>query len=148
MSWTSRTPPPPSYVETNLPVVLSIIIPPILLVASYYARKWYLADKLKRTGIGKGAPGFQTNVRQVRITPAIAERLRRGEQVSPEEIEAASRATDNAPPPPRPRPYGDIVEVDLRGQNNATSEEEEEEANEWVPEHITKKKSKGKGKRR
>ncbi|KAL1702106.1 hypothetical protein EV121DRAFT_293663 [Schizophyllum commune] len=145
MSFNSRTPPPPSYVETNLPVILGIVFPPLILVVSWYARKWYLADKLKRTGIGKGAPGFQTGVRQVRITPEIAERLRRGEDVSPAEIEAASRAADAAPPPPPPRPYGDIVEVDLRGQNNTTSEDE---PNEWVSEHITKKKSKAKGKRR
>ncbi|KAL1747178.1 hypothetical protein HDZ31DRAFT_32431 [Schizophyllum fasciatum] len=143
MSWDSRTAPPST--ETSFPVILGIVIPPIILIVSWYARKWYLADKLKRTGIGKGAPGFQTGIRQVRITPEIAARLRRGEEVSPAEIEAASRAADAAPPAPPPRPYGDIVEVDLRGQTNTTSEDE---PNEWVSEQITKKKGKGKGKRK
>ena len=36
------------------------------------------------------APGFQTSVAQIRVTPEIAARLRRGERVSPEEIAAAS----------------------------------------------------------
>ncbi|KDN52532.1 hypothetical protein K437DRAFT_272398 [Tilletiaria anomala UBC 951] len=42
-----------------------------------------------RTGIGRGAPGFQTNVAKVAIPPDIAARIRAGEDVSAEEITQA-----------------------------------------------------------
>ncbi|KAF9014361.1 hypothetical protein BDZ89DRAFT_1142397 [Hymenopellis radicata] len=71
-----------------------IVIPPALLISAYFARKWYLARRLRVHGIGKGAPGFQTGVRRVRVTPEIAARIQRGEEVSPEEI-AASIAVPN-----------------------------------------------------
>ncbi|PWZ01926.1 hypothetical protein BCV70DRAFT_157528 [Testicularia cyperi] len=41
------------------------------------------------TGLGRGAPGFQTGVKRMAVTPEIAARMRAGEQVSAEEIEAA-----------------------------------------------------------
>ncbi|EEB98874.1 hypothetical protein MPER_01543, partial [Moniliophthora perniciosa FA553] len=61
--------------------------------AAWFARKWYLARRLKVHGIGKGAPGFQTNVRRVRITPEIAARLRR-EEVSLRDSTASTLAEE------------------------------------------------------
>lgn len=40
------------------------------------------------------AEGFQTGVRRIRVTPEIAARLKLGEDVSPEEIAAASVKMD------------------------------------------------------
>lgn len=60
-----------------------------LVPLGLFLRSWLARRKLARTGIGRGAPGFQTSVRQISVTPEIAARLRRGEHVSPEEIAAA-----------------------------------------------------------
>ncbi|KAF8333665.1 hypothetical protein F5887DRAFT_1139855 [Amanita rubescens] len=125
-----------------------IIIPPVLLTAGYFARKWYLAWRLKKHGIGKGAPGFQTNVKKIRVIPDIAARIRRGEEVSPEEIaEAAARAEKmrrgdqdtsssilDRPP---------LVE---RVEKLADSDKDSS-ANEWLPESVTKPKKRGKARR-
>jgi hypothetical protein len=113
-----------------------------LLVSAYFIRRWYKSYQLRVYGIGRGgtsiylislpllllfsykethnppltAKGFQTSVGKVRITPEIAERIQRGEDVSPAEIEAASKKMDEleklgqlppstpqkkAPPPPQ-----------------------------------------------
>jgi hypothetical protein len=48
--------------------------------------------KLRETGIGKGAPAFITNVRKVAIPAHLAARIRRGEEVSGEEVTAALEA--------------------------------------------------------
>ncbi|GAA6058932.1 hypothetical protein JCM10212_002884 [Sporobolomyces blumeae] len=45
-----------------------------------------------KTGIGRGAPGFQTGVRKVAIPPALAARIRAGEDVSAEEVTEALEA--------------------------------------------------------
>jgi len=85
------------------------------------------------------APGFQTNVRQIRVTPEIAARLRRGEQVSPEEIAAASAEAEkqanstSEEPAPRARSASPVA-------SNS--------ANEWLPENLTTPKKRGKGKRK
>lgn len=42
-----------------------------------------------KTGLGRGAPGFQTNVRRVAVPPEIMARIRAGEDVSAEEITKA-----------------------------------------------------------
>ncbi|GAA6012886.1 hypothetical protein JCM11491_006213 [Sporobolomyces phaffii] len=42
-----------------------------------------------QTGIGRGAPGFQTGVKRVQIPPELAARIRAGEDVSAEEVTAA-----------------------------------------------------------
>ncbi|BGP56138.1 hypothetical protein JCM8202_005905 [Rhodotorula sphaerocarpa] len=44
------------------------------------------------TGIGRGAPGFQTGVKRVAVPPALAARIRAGEDVSAEEVTAAIEA--------------------------------------------------------
>lgn len=45
-----------------------------------------------KTGIGRGAPGFQTGVKRVAIPPALAARIRAGEEVSAEEVTEAIEA--------------------------------------------------------
>jgi hypothetical protein len=42
-----------------------------------------------KTGLGRGAPGFQTGVKKVAIPPELAARIRAGEEVSAEEVTAA-----------------------------------------------------------
>ncbi|KAF8899807.1 hypothetical protein CPB84DRAFT_1780032 [Gymnopilus junonius] len=138
------------------PSLLWVTLPPVLLISAYYVRKWYLARQLNLYGIGKGAPGFQTNVRRVRVTPEIAARIRRGEDVSPAEIEAASRAADeeeerqklssspNSASPVVGLPRGVIEERDDRHSING---KENGSVNEWLPESITKPSKRKKGRR-
>ncbi|KAF8962281.1 hypothetical protein BDZ97DRAFT_1920568 [Flammula alnicola] len=147
----------------DYPSLLLVAIPPVVLLSAYYVRKWYLARRLRLYGIGKGAAGFQTNVRRVRVTPDIAARIRRGEDVSPAEIEAASRAADereaaegksatngsaesNSQPFQGGLPRGIIEERDDR---HLIKEEEEtaSSSNEWLPDSITKPSKRKKGRR-
>lgn len=115
------------------------------------------------------AKGFQTNVQRVRVTPEIAARIRRGEDVSPAEIEAASRAADekearegtsasvrgNASSPGAYMgglPRGVIEERDDRHLNGAApsssaSSKGDDSANEWLPESITKPSKRKKARR-
>ncbi|KAH9477970.1 hypothetical protein JR316_0010203 [Psilocybe cubensis] len=149
----------------DYPSLLWITLPPIFLVGAYYVRKWYLARRLRLYGIGKGAKGFQTNVQRVRVTPEIAARIRRGEDVSPAEIEAASRAADerearegSAVKTSSPGahvgglPRGVIEERDDRHLNGvapspSTSVKGDNSANEWLPESITKPSKRKKSRR-
>jgi hypothetical protein len=111
------------------------------------------------------ADGFQTNVRRVRVTPEIAARIRRGEDVSPAEIEAASRAADererlekassssSSPPPQRARSplqhrvFEERDDRHLIGKDTGKEEEPESSANEWLPDSITKPSKRRKGRR-
>ncbi|GAA5955958.1 hypothetical protein JCM10213_000080 [Rhodosporidiobolus nylandii] len=78
------------------------IVPPLLIISVpvlYIAYKVFVAvtpAKAKpydpKTGIGRGAPGFQTGVRRVAIPPALAARIRAGEEVSAEEVTVALEA--------------------------------------------------------
>jgi hypothetical protein len=106
-------------------------------------------------------------VRRVRVTPEIAARIRRGEDVSPAEIEAASRAADererleassssktSAPSPPQgarsPLQHRVFEERDDRhliGKDTGKEEEPESPANEWLPDSITKPSKRRKGRR-
>lgn len=87
------------------------------------------------------APGFQTNVRRIRVTPEIAARIRRGEEVSPDEIAAASakaeaderNGTVSSSPPPEPQT-----------QESTASEP----VNEWLPPSLNTPKKRAKGKRK
>ncbi|KAG6831330.1 hypothetical protein H0H92_011245 [Tricholoma furcatifolium] len=125
--------------------LLWITVPTVLLIAGFYARKWYKARQLRLYGIGKGAPGFQTNVRRVRVTPEIAERIRRGEDVSPEEIARAAAKAEaeesEAPAYNSLAGRGVVEEVQL-GETQSSN------TNEWLPENITNPKKRGKGKKR
>ncbi|GAA6052077.1 hypothetical protein JCM3770_006619 [Rhodotorula araucariae] len=82
----------------------SSLLPPLLFVSLPVA---YLGYRLYRallsvspsslpydpkTGVGRGAPGFQTGVRRVAIPPALAARIRAGEEVSADEVTAALEA--------------------------------------------------------
>lgn len=114
-----------------------------------------------KTGFGKGAPGFMTNTRQIRVTPEIAARLRRGEQVSPEEIDAAVKAAEaaanakssavasdsageveeEAPRKMRtsPRTKKATAKAVAAAPTKKVEPEPVEEANEWIPEGHVKK---------
>lgn len=111
------------------------------------------------------AAGFQTNVKRVRVTPEIAARIRRGEDVSPAEIEAASRAADareaaeakaspkgGAPVTGQPfagsLPRGIIEERDDRHLiEKDDTDETASSSNEWLPESITKPSKRRKGRK-
>ncbi|KAF9446372.1 hypothetical protein P691DRAFT_804021 [Macrolepiota fuliginosa MF-IS2] len=133
-----------SQAADTYPSLLWVTIPSVLILSAYFANKWYKKYKLKKYGIGKGAPGFQTNVRQLRVTPEIAERLRRGEYVSAEEIAAAAARADEEA---KKRPPQGVVEVGF-GPRETTETKEEQPVNEWLPENITNPKKRGKAKRR
>lgn len=106
------------------------------------------------------APGFQTNVRRIRVTPEIAARIQRGEQVSAEEIEAASKkenedeATSKSPSKETSNtgvntlPMRIIEERDDRNIINHNQKKDDPVENEWLPDSITGPKKKGKGKKR
>ena len=137
-------------------------IPATLLVSAYYVRKWYQDYRLKNYGIGKGgkcsrilqvtlntiaAPGFQTNVKKVRVTPEIAARLRRGENVTPEEIAEASRKADEDEEngktfklPPRiieERDDRDVASRSYGSSNSASIPAKPMEVdNEWLPDSV------------
>ncbi|KAF9030793.1 hypothetical protein BDZ89DRAFT_939320 [Hymenopellis radicata] len=119
-----------------------IVIPPALLISAYFARKWYLARRLRVHGIGKGAPGFQTGVRRVRVTPEIAARIQRGEEVSPEEIAASiARAEQEEANPGSSSPK-------QAKPTKRSPTPPSEPVNEWLPETVTGSKKQGKKRRK
>ncbi|KAL0578563.1 hypothetical protein V5O48_003413 [Marasmius crinis-equi] len=127
----------------DYPSLLWITIPPLLLVSAWFARKWYKSYQLKTHGIGKGAPGFQTNVRRIRVTPEIAARIRRGEAVSPEEIAAASALAEqqeNQSSATSQDPPASVKHVQETSTTSST--------NEWLPDSVTSPKRRGKGKKK
>ncbi|KAJ6557332.1 hypothetical protein DFH09DRAFT_1163810 [Mycena vulgaris] len=137
----------PAAVDDH-PSLLWITIPSVLLVSGYFVRKWYLARKLRVHGIGKGAPGFQTNVRKIRVSPEIMARIRRGEDVSPDEIAAASarmeaEERDGPASPPEPLPQSKTPKP-----KPVVIEVPSEPVNEWLPEGITAPKKRSKGKKK
>ncbi|KAJ3862648.1 hypothetical protein EV359DRAFT_83132 [Lentinula novae-zelandiae] len=123
----------------DYPSLLWVIIPPVILLSAYFTRKWYLARRLRLHGIGKGAPGFQTNVRRIRVTPEIAARIRRGEEVSPDEIAAASAKAE----------AGDVTSaISSSPKTEAQTSSSVEPVNEWLPQSIITPKKRAKGKRK
>ncbi|KAJ7071854.1 hypothetical protein B0H15DRAFT_85354 [Mycena belliarum] len=134
------------------PSLLWIVIPSALLVSGYFIRKWYLARKLRLHGIGKGAPGFQTNVRKIRVPPELMARIRRGEDVSPDEIAAASarmEAEERDGPQASPEPLPQPKKTDAKLKSKpVTTEQNSEPVNEWLPEGITGPKKRSKGKKK
>ncbi|RDB16055.1 hypothetical protein Hypma_003477 [Hypsizygus marmoreus] len=124
----------------DYPSMLWITIPPVLVLSVYLVRKWYLARQLRLYGIGKGAPGFQTNVRRIRVTPEIAARLRRGEEVSPEEIASASAEAEA-----EEARHGPLQAAEPRTD---AQEKQQEPSNEWLPDSLTGPKKRAKGKKR
>ncbi|KAM0789646.1 hypothetical protein ACM66B_000448 [Microbotryomycetes sp. NB124-2] len=73
------------------PLILFSI--PIYLVASRLYKSFSGSTTTKAydpsTGIGRGAPGFQTNTRRVKLPAELVARIKRGEEVSAEEVTAA-----------------------------------------------------------
>ncbi|KAF7299166.1 hypothetical protein MIND_00865300 [Mycena indigotica] len=130
----------------DYPSLYWIAIPSLLLLSGWYARKWYLARRLKVHGIGKGAPGFQTSVRKVRVPPEIMERIRRGEDVSAEEVTAAMarmEAEEKGNPPPSTSSKPQKSETKIKPKPPPA-----EPANEWLPEGITAPQKRAKGKKK
>ncbi|PLW24615.1 hypothetical protein PCANC_13847 [Puccinia coronata f. sp. avenae] len=77
-----------------IPIYLVIAIP--ILITIYYIQRSRKEKQLKlKQGIGRGVAGFQTGVRRVAIPADIMERIRRGEQVSGEEITRAQQRMNN-----------------------------------------------------
>ncbi|KAJ7134506.1 hypothetical protein C8R44DRAFT_870133 [Mycena epipterygia] len=138
----------PATAVDDQPSLLWITIPTVLLISGYFARKWYLARRLRLHGIGKGAPGFQTNVRKIRVPPELMARIRRGEDVSPDEIAAASARMDaeerEGSTTPAPLPQSKKTEEPKPVAKDTPSEP----VNEWLPEGITAPKKRSKGKKK
>jgi len=147
---------PPGVMEWLDPALLPVygIAGIALFVLGRYIDNKFIRPPSK-TGFGKGAPGFMTNTRQIKVTPDIAARLRRGEQVSPEEIDAAvkaaeaalsgvaSSAVETSPSPTKASPKKTKKETKRKGATHqpapAKVEEPKEVMNEWIPEgHIKK----------
>uniref|UniRef100_A0A0K3CD20 Uncharacterized protein n=1 Tax=Rhodotorula toruloides TaxID=5286 RepID=A0A0K3CD20_RHOTO len=87
-----------------LPSVDPSLVPPFLLVSlplAYLSYRFYVRLTTippsqrpydPKTGIGRGAPGFQTGVRKVAIPKDLMERIKRGEELgSAGEEEAEQR---------------------------------------------------------
>lgn len=100
------------------------------------------------------APGFQTNVRRIRVTPEIAARIQRGEQVSPEEIEAASKKADE-----EENSYGKVTfsstgvttlptRIIEERDDRVQKKKDDPVENDWLPDSATGRKKRGKGKKR
>ena len=89
------------------------------------------------------APGFQTSVKKIRITPDIAARIRRGEEVSPEEIAEASARAEKVQESPSLLDRPPLVE-----RVEKVADSEKQSVNEWLPESITKPQKRGKARRR
>ncbi|PKI85675.1 hypothetical protein MVES1_000746 [Malassezia vespertilionis] len=95
----------------------AIPLPTIICTIAIIAGAWFAYSRLTlpsskpgggaydpQTGIGRGAPGFQTNVRRVALPADLVARIRAGEEISPEEIAAAQEklATGQAAAPQKP----------------------------------------------
>ncbi|KAL0960898.1 hypothetical protein HGRIS_005907 [Hohenbuehelia grisea] len=132
----------------ELPSLLWVTIPTLLLISGYFARKWYLSYRLKKHGIGKGAPGFQTGTRKLKVTPEIAARIRRGEEVTAAEITAAAaemeareaRGLDSTPAVPST--------TTKSKKPSPPPVNPAEPVNEWLPESIRTPQKRGKAKRK
>ena len=99
----------------------------------------------------------------MRVTPEIAARIRRGEDVSPAEIEAASRAADareaaeakaNGGAPPSGQPFAGSLPrgiIEERDDRHLIEKDDTDDAasssNEWLPESITKPSKRRKGRK-
>jgi hypothetical protein len=126
-----------------------LTLPPLYI----YVSRARAARRLKETGIGKGAPGFLTSVKRVAVTPEIAARIRRGETVTPEEIEASQRAVAAAAVARESNAgeKGQVTSSEVSSTVPSSIQRQESSAsdsNEWLPDHLknsnTPRKSKGK----
>ncbi|KAF8598620.1 hypothetical protein BDV93DRAFT_609729 [Ceratobasidium sp. AG-I] len=138
--------PTTGWADPSLLPVYGILAVSFYLVGKYVDQTYIRPPS--KTGFGKGAPGFMTNVRKVAITPELAERMRRGEEVTPEEIAAAQaeaaknptvtiRRRDIVERDDRPTSDSDDREPDTRGSKKARKTADTSE-NEWIPEGHTR----------
>jgi len=79
------------------------------------------------------------------VTPEIAARLRRGEDVSPEEIAKASARAEEEE---EEKAHGSVSEREPQTQGQEKEKEPQEPVNEWLPNTITGPKKRSKGKRK
>ncbi|GAA5890680.1 hypothetical protein JCM6882_000623 [Rhodosporidiobolus microsporus] len=86
----------PSNVDASLVPPLLLVSLPVIYISYRLFTSLAGGGKSKsynpQTGLGRGAPGFQTGVKRVAIPPALAARIRAGEEVSAEEVTAALEA--------------------------------------------------------
>jgi len=95
----------------------------------------------------KAHQAFKRTSRKIRVTPDIAARIRRGEEVSPEEIaEAAARAEKMHLNQDTSSSILDRPPLVERVEKPADSDKDSS-ANEWLPESVTKPKKRGKARR-
>lgn len=119
--------------------------------------------------ISTSALGFMTNTRQLKVTPDVAARLRRGEHVPPEEIDAAVRTAEakreasspskdkkseeDADEPESPSPKRRVTRSQMKKKSAsptkhvADSQPVDSNVNEWIPETHLKKGPQGRRKR-
>ncbi|KAF8513621.1 hypothetical protein JB92DRAFT_2922712 [Gautieria morchelliformis] len=127
--------------DSDYPSLAWVSVPILLVPLGLFVRARLAARKLARTGIGRGAPGFQTGVRRIAVTPGIAARLRAGEQVSPEEIAAAQAqaATVSASGAGAAAEAGAALPSGSEAQGKKARKAasiNDSEANEWLPEEL------------
>ncbi|GAA5844207.1 hypothetical protein JCM11251_006716 [Rhodosporidiobolus azoricus] len=129
----------PSNIDASLFPPLLLVSLPVLYISYRVLTSVSSNPKNKaydpKTGIGRGAPGFQTGVKRVAIPPALAARIRAGEEVSAEEVTAALEA-----------------EKERLAKEEATDKEEKKKLpdgvdEEWLPAGATGS-GKGKGRKR
>ncbi|KAH7344191.1 hypothetical protein B0J17DRAFT_765303 [Rhizoctonia solani] len=140
----------------------------VAAAAVYYIGRYVDNNYIRppsKTGFGKGAPGFQTSVKKVVITPELqsgSEGAKRVTSVTPEEIAAAQAEAEKNPTVTLRR--RDIIERDDRVPTTDDSDREpdtrggkkarrtvESAENEWIPESHVKTRPRGgtpRGKRR
>jgi hypothetical protein len=87
-----------------------------------------------KTGIGKGAPGFQTGVKRIAVPPEIIARIRAGEEVSAEEITRAQEKMQK-----------EAEEAERKA--SAGVDGEDEDGDEQAEEKQTRRKRRTRGKR-
>ncbi|KAK4054079.1 hypothetical protein OIV83_001104 [Microbotryomycetes sp. JL201] len=85
----------PSIDASLIPPLIILSIPAYLLASRLYNALVNPSSSSSSrpydpaTGIGRGAPGFQTNTRKVQLPAELVARIKRGEEVSAEEVTAA-----------------------------------------------------------
>ena len=83
------------------------------------------------------------------MTPEIAARIRRGEQVSPEEIDAAVRRADLKNEAEQGAPGGlpSMRVIEERDDRHLVNVEKNKEENEWLPDSVTKPSKRKRGRK-
>lgn len=117
----------PIYLITSIPFFLIVY----LLLKIY--NSYQLKQKKLSQGIGRGVAGFQTGVRRVAVPQEILDRIRRGEEVSAEEItraqeKMAMKSKDQSS-------TGSDDDANGKSKTKATSKVDED----WLPPSSTRR---------